>query len=159
MTDMKKSSIVEELKENGRLIYSNVGDSMLPFIKQGRDLLVIERPKSWDELPDDSLTRKLKKYDVPLYKRDGADVYVLHRVLAVDDEGYVLCGDNRRHREHGINDRHIEGVLSAVIRGGREIPVTDRGYRLYVHLWCDFFILRAGIIFVRDLIKRLIGRN
>ena len=33
--------------------------------------------------------RRLKKYDVPLYRR-GAD-YVLHRVVKVLPESYVIC--------------------------------------------------------------------
>lgn len=153
-----RSSIEEELVKNGRLIYSNVGDSMLPFIKQGRDLLLITRPAEWDTLPQGSLTKKLKKYDVPLYKRDGGSVYVLHRVAGIDGKGYVLCGDNRRHKEHGITDKNIAGVLSAVIRNGREIQVTDPKYRIFVHLWCYLFPLRAIIIFIRDR-SRKAGRK
>ena len=101
---MPKSSFVEVLARDGRLIYSNVGDSMWPFIRQGRDLLVIEPTKG-----------RLKRLDVPLYRRDSGQ-YVLHRVLAVEPDGYVICGDNRWGREHGITDRHVIGVLSAIIR-------------------------------------------
>ena len=158
MSSTVKSSIEAELKENGRLIYPNVGDSMKPFIRQGRELLVIERPKEWDALPEHSLTGKLKKYDVPLYRRKGSHVYVLHRVLAVRDKDYVICGDNRRHKEYGISDQNVIGVLTAVIRNGKEIPVTDRRYRCYVHLWCDFFRVRAGILFVRDMLRRVCRR-
>ena len=57
-------------------------------------------------------------------------------------------------KEYGITDRHIIGVLKAVVRDGREIPVTDRKYRFYVHLWCDLFPIRALILKV----KRLPGR-
>jgi hypothetical protein len=31
----------EEIEKNGRLVYTNVGDSMRPLIRQGRDLLII----------------------------------------------------------------------------------------------------------------------
>ena len=128
---MSKSSFEEILTRDGRLIYSNVGDSMWPLIRQGRDLLVIEPPKG-----------RLKKYDVPLYRRDSGQ-YVLHRVLKVREADYVLCGDNRSHLETGITDRHVLGVLTAVIRDGKELSVTDRRYRLYVRLWCGSFPLRA----------------
>ncbi len=127
---------------------------MLPFIREGRDLLVIERPAEWDTIPDGSVTAKLKKYDVPLYKRDGGSAYVLHRVVAIDDKGYVLCGDNRHSREHGINDRHVYGLLTGIIRDGKEVGLNGLGYRCYVHLWCDLFPLRAGIIYIRDRFGR-----
>lgn len=152
---MTSSTIEEQLKKNGKLIYTNRGDSMLPLIKQDRDMLIIERPKAWDELTEDSLTAKLKKYDVPLYRRDGGRVYVLHRVLAVRDKDYVICGDNRWSREYGISDRHIMGVLTAVVRNGKTIPVTDFRYRLYVHLWCDLFFVRASIVRVIAKVKRM----
>ena len=128
---MKFEDIIER---DGRLVYTNVGDSMMPLIKQGRDLIIIEKPKG-----------RLKKYDVPLYKRDNGQ-YVLHRILKVRNDDYVICGDNRFSKEYGISDRHIIGVLTAVVRNGREVPVTDRRYNAYVHLWCDLFPLRAFIL-------------
>lgn len=139
---MNKSTFEEEIRRNGTIIYTNVGDSMLPFIKQGRDVLVISRAEG-----------RLKRYDVPLYKRDSGQ-YVLHRILKVRENDYVICGDNRCSKEYGITDRHIIGVLTGVIRDGREIPVTDLKYRIYVHLWCDFFPVRAFIIRIRQFLKR-----
>ena len=139
---MNKSTFEEEIEKSSKIIYTNVGDSMMPFIKQGRDVLVISRAEG-----------RLKRYDVPLYKRDSGQ-YVLHRILKVRENDYVICGDNRCSREYGITDRHIIGVLTGIIRDGREIPVTDRKYRIYVHLWCDFFPVRAFIIRIRQFLKR-----
>ena len=116
---------------------------MLPVIRQGRDLLVIRRQ-----------TGRLKKYDVPLYRRDSGQ-YVLHRVLKVREKDYVICGDNRWHRETGITDRQILGVLTAIIRDGKEVPVTAPLYRLYVHLWCGLFPLRAFFLKGRHVWKRM----
>lgn len=134
MSSGKKSTFEEEIQRTGKLVYTNVGDSMLPLIRQGRDLLVITRVEG-----------RLKKYDVPLYKRDSGQ-YVLHRILKVRDKDYVICGDNRYHREYGITDRHIIGVLTGIVRDGREISMKSLPYRLYVHLWCDFFWVRALIL-------------
>ncbi len=139
---MSRSTFEEEIERRGQLIYTNVGDSMMPFIKQGRDVLVISK-----------VSGRLKKYDVPLYKRDSGQ-YVLHRILKVRDKTYVICGDNRWRREYGITDGQIIGVLTAVIRDGREIPVTGRKYRLYVHVWCDFFYMRAFILRTKNFLKR-----
>ncbi len=140
---MNKLTFEEFLARDGRLVYSNVGDSMLPLIRQGRDLLVI-KPK----------TGRLKKYDIPLYKR-GSGRYVLHRVLKVRPGDYVICGDNRWSREYGITDENIVGVLAAVIRDGKEIPVSDWRLRLYAHLWCDLFPLRAFILRGLYIMKRV----
>ena len=119
---MHKSTFEEEINKTGKLIYTNVGDSMMPLISQGKDLLIIEK-----------VNGRLKKYDVPLYKRDSGQ-YVLHRILKVRKNDYVICGDNRWGREYGIQDRHIIGVLTGIIRDGKEISVNDKKYKIYVHL-------------------------
>lgn len=80
---MHKSTFEEEISHTGKLIYTNVGDSMMPLIRQNRDLLIIEK-----------VSGRLKKYDVPLYKRDSGQ-YVLHRIIKVHKDDYVICGDNR----------------------------------------------------------------
>ena len=139
---MNKSTFEGEIARHGKLIYRNVGNSMNPLIRQGRDLLIIEKAPG-----------RLKKYDVPLYKRDSGQ-YVLHRVLKVRKDDYVLCGDNQWHRESGITDRHIIGVLTCVIREGKEVSVTSLGYRIYVHLWCDFFWIRAFILRGKAFLQR-----
>ena len=71
------STFEEEIERTGKLVYTNVGDSMMPLIKQGRDLLIIEKPDG-----------RLKRYDIPLYKRDSGQ-YVLQRVLK--SAGERLC--------------------------------------------------------------------
>ncbi len=146
---MGNSTFEEEIQRTGRLVYTNVGDSMMPLIRQHKDLMIIESPKG-----------RCRKYDVPLYKRDNGQ-YVLHRILKVRKEDYVICGDHRWQREYGITDRHIIGVLSAVVRDGKTIAVTDWRYRLYTHLWCDLFAVRASILYLKSLpwrIRRKLGR-
>ena len=81
---MNNMTFEQVIARDGWLIYTNRGDSMMPLTKQDRDPLVIsKKPK-----------RRLKKYDVPLYKRDSGQ-YVLHRIFQVRKHDYVICGDNR----------------------------------------------------------------
>lgn len=139
---MSKSTFEEEIARKGKLVYINIGDSMMPIIRQNRDLLIIEK-----------VNGRLKKYDVPLYKRDSGQ-YVLHRILKVRKDDYVICGDNRWQKEYGITDRHIIGVLTGIVRNGNTVSVNDKKYRLYVHLWCDFFHIRALILQTKNYLKR-----
>lgn len=141
----EKTRFEDVIARDGRLLYTNVGISMMPLIRQRRDLLIIEKPSG-----------RLKKYDVALYKRDSGQ-YVLHRILKVRKDDYMICGDNQWHRETGITDRHIIGVLTGLVRDGKELSLVhpDWKYKMYVHLWCDFFPVRAGILRIRNLYKRL----
>ena len=133
----------EELKKNGKIIHTNVGTSMMPLLRQNRDVMIIERP-----------TGRLKKYDVPLYKRNNGQ-YVLHRILKVREHDYVICGDHCVTKEYGITDEHIIGVLTGVIRDGKTITNDSFGYKLYYHLWCDFFYIRVFLLKVRFFLGRL----
>ncbi len=135
------------LARDGRLVYKNVGDSMFPLIREGRDILIIVPPNG-----------RLKKYDIPLYRRDDGK-YVLHRVLKVRKDDYVICGDNRYSREYGICDRHVIGVLSTIIRDGKERRLSGWRYRLYVLIWCDFFYVRAAILWLKNRVGRLFSRK
>lgn len=144
---MNKSTFEEEIAKKGRLIYTNVGDSMMPLLREKRDLLIIEK-----------VSGRLKKYDVPLYRRDSGQ-YVLHRILKVRKDDYVICGDNRWQKEYGITDRHIIGVLTGIVRDGKEISVNDTKYKWYVHLWCDFFYIRAFWLRLKHFVKRRLKKR
>ena len=67
--------ISERLSAGGSVRFSPHGTSMLPMLKDGRDQVVLS------PLPD-----KLKKYDLPLYRRENGQ-YVLHRIVKVVPEG------------------------------------------------------------------------
>ena len=51
------SSFEELLKRDGKLVYTNVGVSMMPLLRQHRDVMVIAR------VPEGE---RLKKYDAQL---------------------------------------------------------------------------------------------
>jgi hypothetical protein len=140
----EKTSFEEYINKHGYLIYTNVGDSMKPLLTEKRDLIKISKKPEC----------RLQKYDVPLYKRDSGQ-YVLHRIIKVREKDYVICGDNRWQREYGITDENIIGVMTAVVRNGKEITITDSRYRMYVHLWCDFFYVRALILWCKSFPLRV----
>ena len=142
------TSFEEELERSGTLVFTNKGVSMMPLLRQDRDLMVIEKKGP----------ERCKKYDVVLFKR--REKYVLHRILRVRERDYYIVGDNCRKGEY-VTDGQILGVLTQVVRDGKTITPEDPAYQRYVHLWCDFFPLRAGLLFLRDgarAVKRRAGK-
>ena len=135
---MEKSNIEETLQTDGVILWPNVGHSMEPLIRQGRDLMVIERRPEG----------RMKKYDVVLYRSAGR--LILHRILRVREADYVICGDNCTKKEYGITDGMILGVLHSLVRNGKTVELKGLKYFLYVHLWCDFFLIRVGLIRLRS---------
>ena len=115
---------------------------MLPLLRPHKDIVEI-RPKG---------EGRCRRYDVVLYRVGGR--YVLHRVLRVRPADYVIVGDHNIRPEYGVTDAHILGVMTRVIRDGRELGMDQWRYRLYVHLWCDLFPLRAAILYLKTLVKK-----
>lgn len=138
---MSKSSFEEELNKKGILVYTNKGNSMYPLIRQGKDVLIIKKCNT-----------RLKKMDVPLYKRESGQ-YVLHRIVKVNSNDYVIRGDNTYSNETGIKDEQILGVLSGVIRDGKEVSVNSLSYKIYSYFWYYTYYLRKIFIKIKRCIR------
>ena len=140
--DMKDiAAVIGEAIDRGQSVeLSPRGKSMLPLLREGRDSVTLS-PKG----------DMLRKYDLPLYRRaDGS--YVLHRVVRVRENDYVMCGDNQYINECGITHSQIIAVVTKIRRGKRSFGVDDFGYRLYSALWC---ISRPVRHFVYRVIRKL----
>ena len=144
---MIKATYEEFLEKNGSMTYSNVGVSMMPLLKQGRDLFTVRQKGQ----------KRCKKYDVVLYRRPPQH-YVLHRVIRVRDKDYVILGDNCLKKEYGITDDDIIGVMTEFVHNGKKHSVNEFGYRLYSHIWVDFSPVRIFIKRAKLKLKKLIKR-
>lgn len=140
---MSKLTFEEYLLEKGELTYRNTGVSMLPMLKQGRDLFTVERKTE----------KRCSKYDVVMYRRPP-DQYVLHRIVKVRDNDYVICGDNCINREYGITDDDIIGVMKSFVRKGKTHYSDDFLYRLYSRLWVGTFAVRRFFMIAKIKFKR-----
>ena len=139
----KTYTFEELLNEHGYIVYTNVGYSMMPLLRQRRDIIEIRAKKPG---------QRFEKYDAVLYKR--GEQYILHRIIQVRERDYVICGDHNIQKEYGITDEHILGVMTRVIRNGKNIDCQkSMCYRLYVHLWVDFFPIKAFIMITNGYIR------
>ena len=123
-------SFEQILEEDGVLVYTSKGFSMYPLIKQNRDLLVIRKPEG-----------ELKKYDIVLFKANTK--YLLHRIIEIDNDTIVTAGDHNTFKDSRIRKERVIGVLSAIVRDGKEIDIHDPKLELYGKLVSDFFEVKA----------------
>lgn len=98
------------------------GISMLPMLRQGIDSVVLS-----------PLPQKLKKYDLPLYKREDGK-YILHRIVKAGDT-YTCIGDNQFVLEPGLKHEQMIGVVTAFTRGEKKISTKAFSYQLYCRIW------------------------
>lgn len=112
--------IRETLAESGEVSFISAGVSMLPTIRDRKDTVTIVKPEG-----------KLRKGDVPFYQRDNGQ-YILHRIVYVNGDTYVTCGDNQWVNEYNVRDDQIIGVLKSIDRNGKTYNVDDKFCQLYV---------------------------
>lgn len=134
MIETKEYTFETILEEKGFFLYTNVGASMLPLLRERRDIIEIR-----------NIPRRAQKYDVVLYKR--GDKYVLHRCLAsLADGKYIFAGDHNIVKEYDVTDDMIIGIMTRVIRDGKSIYPNNVFYKIYCHIWVDFFPLKCLIL-------------
>jgi len=114
--------ITEHLSRGKSVRISPKGISMLPMIRQGVDSVVLS-----------PLPAKIRKYDIPLYKRDDGK-YILHRIVAVG-KCYSCIGDNQFIRENGVRRNQLIAIVTAFYRGEKEYSVNQLSYKLYCRFW------------------------
>ena len=140
------STFEDVLKEQGYFAYTNVGFSMMPLLRQKKDIIEIHKKEPG----------RCKKYDVVLYKR--GERYILHRILRVlPDGGYLIAGDHCTFVEKDIKDENILGVMTRVLRNGKYITPDNIWYKAYVHLWCDFYPIRMLVLRLSFFTRRVYG--
>lgn len=110
-----------EIEKNGVITFVPTGNSMLPFIKNHKYTVIAVKK-----------TERLKPLDVALYT--VGDKYVLHRVLAVKEGYYIICGDNRPEYEK-VNEDDVFGVITGYYKGKKYVDCNDPAYIKKIKKW------------------------
>ena len=130
---MEARTYEEELSHAGTVAFPVKGVSMQPLIKAGHDAVFVAAKQG-----------RLDRYDVGLFKRDNGE-YVLHRALAVQEEGYLFCGDSQTFTET-VREDQVLGTMQGLVRKGKTVDLDGKAYRAYVVLWCGLFPARRMLL-------------
>lgn len=137
----------EILSTGGSFSLTVTGTSMYPFILGGRDQVTLS-----------PLPKKLKKNDLPLYRRvDGA--FVLHRIVKVGkDGGYTMCGDHQWQLEKGIREEQMIALATAFVWKGRRFTDRNLIYRVYRTLWTWLLRFRRTLFGIDEWLRLRLSR-
>lgn len=144
-----------EMSQKGQYVSLTRGVSMNPMLRHHRDMIIV--------CP---VTKPLKKYDIPLYMRENSDDLVLHRILKVRENDYIIRGDNTYSLEYVPKD-YVIGVLKEFYRDGKYINCeTNLKYRIYsvlvvffhplIKLWK--FKIRPFLSKIKQKLKRILNK-
>ena len=126
--------IEQKMKEDSSFSFRACGVSMLPYIRDGKDLVTLGKIKE-----------PLKKNDVVFYRRSSGQ-FVLHRIVKIrDDQKFDLCGDHQFRIERGVLPEQMIAKLVRLERDGKQVFLTSR----LTTLWC--FLLPVRRFFLRIL--------
>lgn len=151
---MEQRMTFEQLLErDGHLAFTNKGVSMLPLLRQGKDVMLLEKKSA----------TPLKKFDCVLFRRAGKtqkkDAYVMHRILRVNDDGtYWIVGDNCISGET-VAEKQIIGILKGIIRNGKTFSLKRIDYQIYVNTWCRWYHLRFGLLRTRQFVGKCLRKT
>ena len=138
--------IKEKLEGDGTVALPITGTSMLPLLVAGRDSVILSSPKT------------VKTNDIIFYRRDNGQ-FVLHRIIGVDDKGYILCGDNQWVKEFGITEKNIIGIVTEINRDGRSFSIEDKKYMRYCNRWLKLFPVRKQLIKILSIFRAIKRKN
>ena len=137
------NNIERSIKELGYAVVPITGTSMLPLLKEGRDLVELESCSQ----------ERLKKGDVVLYKKNDGTL-VLHRIIKTENgEFFTVLGDHQFNNDEWVNKNQIIAVACGFFIKGRYVTEKTRWYRMYKKIWLCNLNFRRIILAVLSLKK------
>ena len=130
--------IMEEQLNAGKTVsFRPNGNSMLPLIRPCVDTVLIKQAPA-----------KLKKFDLPLYRREDG-TFILHRIVEVKKDRYTMRGDNQNVLERDIKRDQILAVAVGMYKNDTYISFSGVKYWIY----CRKRHIRQGLSRVKRVVK------
>ena len=134
------ADVLTVLDQGKRVTIPVKGYSMLPFIRGGKDLVVLE--KAGDVLKAD---------DIVLFHIGPASGgrYVMHRILSIDGDKVDIMGDGVPYNHEHVRRSQILAKAVEIVRAGKH-PVDPYapGQLRLVHFWQWLRPVRRYILFI-----------
>ena len=138
----------KQLAQSPIIAFVPGGDSMWPTLKHAGQSVFVERKKEG----------RLNLYDVPFYKRANGQ-YVLHRIVEVRENDYVLCGDSQFTLEYGFTDDMIIGVLKGYYKGKKYIDANSKKSRRLALFLRKHTLIKKIAVKIHFKLKSLKGKR
>lgn len=125
---------VERLVNEGICVTMRVkGNSMLPFIRGGRDSVELQKAKL------------LRPKSIVLARlADGS--YVVHRIIKLTGDDVELMGDgNLRGREH-CKQTDVVAEVTQILRKGKTVSCSCRSERVKAGIWIKLLSVRRYLL-------------
>jgi hypothetical protein len=149
--DVFFENVIALLRKGSKVTIPVKGTSMLPFIVEDEDQVVLEGIEQAS--PEGVARRKANIGDAVLFRTGNR--YLLHRILSFDKDGTaVIQGDGILHAKEHCGREGIYGRVVSVQKKGQQriIDVSSKCYRLKVSMWKTMVPFRRILLGVWKLL-------
>ena len=127
------------LQELGYAVVPVRGTSMWPLLKEGKTRVQVEAKEG----------KQVRKGDIVLYRRKDGTL-VLHRIIKVEEDTFLVCGDHQWKQMEQVQEEQILAVAQGFFRNGHYIDEKTWWYRLYKKFWVgNLTVRRCCLAFLR----------
>ncbi len=113
--ELKSTALKEQLNQNKAVAIVPTGNSMWPTLKSKSQTVVVQKNQT-----------RAREFDVVLFVLDDGR-HVLHRVMRVENDGYITCGDGMLACER-VEEARVIGVMTGLYKKNKFISVNEPKY-------------------------------
>ncbi|MBR5836751.1 MAG: S24/S26 family peptidase [Bacteroidales bacterium] len=110
------------IKEGSQVSFTPKGVSMHPFIRGGKDTVLLDKPE------------RIQKGDIAL-ARVAPATYVLHRVTSTTEDSIILVGDGNTVSMERCRHEDVIAVVTTIIKDGKPIDCHSRSHLRNAAIW------------------------
>lgn len=161
--------MLECLDKGQEIVLTVTGNSMSPFLRHGRDKVVLAKPAD---------PTALRVGDVPLYRRENGQL-VLHRIVERDDGKkrrlygerepypsmhssspltYTMLGDAQTDLERDVRPDQILAIAEAFVRKGKRWECRSIAYQRRCLRWHSLLTIRKPLVWLWHLPYRIVAK-
>jgi len=131
--DILMPLVLESVERGDNAKLKVAGFSMYPLVSSRRDSVLLTKAD------------KIKKGDVPLFKRDDGS-FVLHRIVGKKSGAYFTMGDYEVKKEYPVYPEQIVAKAKGFYRKEKYISCDSFVYKIYKAFWMNTAWMRPLLL-------------
>ena len=138
--DIFFAHVESEIREGRSVRFKVKGNSMYPLLRNNRDEVTVSPYNCNPE-----------KMDLVLFRYKG--MHVLHRIIAVEGNKYIIQGDGIYSSKEQCAVKDIVGYVSAIHKKGKcRMKTSSLFYKIICRLWYSLRFCRRYLIYALRLV-------
>ncbi len=135
----------ELLEKKGEAIITVKEKSMLPFIKDNKDQVILEK-KDFNSLD---------KGEIIFFKSRWGD-YTIGRIYSKSDLGYLTIGDGNLEFDGYVRSKDVLAVVKKIVKMGKQIDCDSYFWKIIFNIWMKLLPMREYLLKIYNLKKLLL---